>query len=142
MLLSARYRSQGPAASWISVGEPETLLLPGPSRVVTGPGQVAFDPVTGARRRRTGISSVPTSVILPDSREHIRPPAAEEDVGVVEYEAESEDDEIRDDEEEEEDGDTDNYDEREMVSSARGRAGRDNSRGSTSVHQFLVRLLN
>ena len=68
-----RYRSEGAAASSISLQEPDTL--PGPryqnifilflqrqvaitlssncSRVVTGPGTVAFDPVTGARRRRS-----------------------------------------------------------------------------------------
>ena len=66
--------------------------LPGPSRVVTGPGQVGFDPVTGARRRRTGISSVPTSVILPDSPR--APPRPREDLSPVEeYEAESEEEE-------------------------------------------------
>ena len=44
--------------------DPETL--PGPSRVVTGHGQPRFDPATGVRRRRSGISSVPTSSILPE----------------------------------------------------------------------------
>jgi hypothetical protein len=100
------------------VGEPDPLL-PGPSRVVTGPGQVAFDPITGARRRRTGISSVPTSVILPDGRE-TRAAAVTEDVSVVEYEAESED-EIRGEDEDEEE-DNDDCDERE-ASFRRGRTG-------------------
>ncbi len=73
--------------------------LPGPSRVVTGPGQVAFDPVTGARRRRTGISSVPTSVILPDTPPP--PPPPQHASAVEEYEAESEEEEedsLREDE--------------------------------------------
>jgi len=65
-----RYRSEGAAASSISLQEPETL--PGPSRVVTGPGTVAFDPVTGARRRRSGVSSAPTSTILNDQVEERR----------------------------------------------------------------------
>jgi hypothetical protein len=72
------------------VGE-EHRDLPGPSRVVTGPGQVAFDPVTGARRRRTGISSVPTSVILPDNLPP--PPPPQHASAVEEYEAESEEEE-------------------------------------------------
>lgn len=118
--LEFRYRNQGPTASWIAVGESPADMLPGPSRVVTGPGQVAFDPVTGARRRRTGISSVPTSVILPDARE-TRPPPAPEDVSVVEYEAESED-EMRDDDDEEEE-ESENWESR-GASSSRGRVGR------------------
>ena len=65
--LEITYRNEGTSASSISIGECEPL--PGPSRVVTGPGQVGFDPVTGARRRRSGISSVPTSAILNDNVE-------------------------------------------------------------------------
>jgi len=65
-----RYRTEGTTSSSISLQEPESL--PGPSRVVTGPGGVAFDPVTGARRRRSGISSVPTSTILNDQVEERR----------------------------------------------------------------------
>ena len=42
--------------------------MPGPSRVVTGPGRVGIDPETGMRRRRHGVSSVPTSSILHDDR--------------------------------------------------------------------------
>jgi hypothetical protein len=81
--------------------------LPGPSRVVTGPGQVAFDPVTGARRRRTGISSVPTSVILPDTPPP--PPPPQHASAVEEYEAESEEEEedsLREDEGEVEQGES------------------------------------
>ncbi len=82
--------------------------LPGPSRVVTGPGQVAFDPVTGARRRRTGISSVPTSVILPDTPPP-PPPPPQHASAVEEYEAESEEEEedsLREEEGEAEKGDS------------------------------------
>ncbi len=79
--------------------------LPGPSRVVTGPGQVAFDPVTGARRRRTGISSVPTSVILPDTPPP--PPPPQHASAVEEYEAESEEeDSLREEDGEAEQGDS------------------------------------
>jgi hypothetical protein len=88
------------------VGE-EHRDLPGPSRVVTGPGQVAFDPVTGARRRRTGISSVPTSVILPDTPPP--PPPPQHASAVEEYEAESEEEEedsLREDEGEAEQGES------------------------------------
>ena len=68
-----RYSDQGTEASTItaSVGSSSSVSadqdsLPGPSRVVTGPVQTGFDPTTGARRRRSGISSVPTSAILPN----------------------------------------------------------------------------
>ena len=58
-----RYGETGGRASTVTAVE----ALPGPSRVVTGPVQTGQDPVTGARRRRSGISSVPTSAILPDT---------------------------------------------------------------------------
>ena len=58
-----RYGETGGRSSTVTAVE----SLPGPSRVVTGHGQTGLDPVTGARRRRSGISSVPTSTILPDT---------------------------------------------------------------------------
>ena len=58
-----RYGETGGRTSTVTALE----SLPGPSRVVTGPGMTGLDPVTGARRRRSGISSVPTSTILPDT---------------------------------------------------------------------------
>merc|ERR1719233_1134616 len=81
--LNITYRNEGTSASSISIGECEPL--PGPSRVVTGPGQVGFDPVTGARRRRSGISSVPTSAILNDNVER-KESIKEEKRNIVEYE--------------------------------------------------------
>jgi len=81
--LEITYRNEGTSASSISIGECEPL--PGPSRVVTGPGQVGFDPVTGARRRRSGISSVPTSSILNESAER-KESIKEEKRNIVEYE--------------------------------------------------------
>jgi len=82
--LEITYRNEGTSASSISIGECEPL--PGPSRVVTGPGQVGFDPVTGARRRRSGISSVPTSSILNDNVERKESIKEEEKRNIVEYE--------------------------------------------------------
>jgi len=94
--LEITYRNEGTSASSISIGECEPL--PGPSRVVTGPGQVGFDPVTGARRRRSGISSVPTSAILNDNKER-KESIKEEKRNIVEYETFDTDD--SDDSEEE-----------------------------------------
>ena len=71
------HRETGGASSTVTAVE----SLPGPSRVVTGPGQTGLDPLTGARRRRSGISSVPTSSILPDTSQ---PGQTSRDV--VEYE--------------------------------------------------------
>jgi len=95
--LEITYRNEGTSASSISIGECEPL--PGPSRVVTGPGQVGFDPVTGARRRRSGISSVPTSSILNDNVERKESIKEEEKRNIVEYETFDTDD--SDDSEEE-----------------------------------------
>jgi len=94
--LEITVRNEGTSASSISIGECEPL--PGPSRVVTGPGQVGFDPVTGARRRRSGISSVPTSSILNDNVER-KESIKEEKRNIVEYETFDTDD--SDDSEEE-----------------------------------------
>ena len=94
--LEITYRNEGTSASSISIGECEPL--PGPSRVVTGPAQVGFDPVTGARRRRSGISSVPTSSILNDNVER-KESIKEEKRNIVEYETFDTDD--SDDSEEE-----------------------------------------
>ena len=69
-------------------GEIDPETLPGPSRVVTGHGQPRFDPNTGARRRRSGISSVPTSSILPDPGR-----ASARGQEVMEYETSDESDE-------------------------------------------------
>ena len=97
-----RYGERGGRASTVtavSYGDcgagPSTLTaveaLPGPSRVVTGPGQTGLDPVTGARRRRSGISSVPTSVILPDTS---LPGQASRDI--VEYETSDSEEDLQD----------------------------------------------
>jgi len=94
--LNITYRNEGTSASSISIGECEPL--PGPSRVVTGPGQVGFDPVTGARRRRSGISSVPTSAILNDNVER-KESIKEEKRNIVEYETFDTDDSDDSDEE-------------------------------------------
>jgi len=94
--LNITYRNEGTSASSISIGEYEPL--PGPSRVVTGPGQVGFDPVTGARRRRSGISSVPTSAILNDNVER-KESIKEEKRNIVEYETFDTDDSDDSDEE-------------------------------------------
>ena len=62
-----RYSDQGTGASTITAVTSEPESLPGPSRVVTGPVMTGVCPTTGARRRRSGISSVPTSAILHDT---------------------------------------------------------------------------
>ena len=81
-----RYSEQGTGASTITAVTSEPESLPGPSRVVTGHGVTGLDPVTGARRRRSGISSVPTSAILNDtSHSHNKG-------DVYEYETSDEDD--------------------------------------------------
>lgn len=95
--LEITVRNEGTSASSISIGEYEPL--PGPSRVVTGHGQVGLDPVTGARRRRSGISSVPTSSILNDNVERKESIKEEKKENIVEYETFDTDD--SDDSEEE-----------------------------------------
>merc|ERR1711973_86115 len=59
-----------------------------------GPGQTGYDPATGVRRRRSGISSVPTSAILPNVPDSSSSSRAETTRNVVEYETsdDSEDD--------------------------------------------------
>jgi len=64
--LQFRYGVEGTTSSSIEIN---TNMLPGPSRVVTGPGRVGVDPVTGVRRRRPGVSSIPTSSILPEQHQ-------------------------------------------------------------------------
>ena len=102
-----RYTDQGTGSGQLTVRRPdpglETLpgvpeltedtdvdleTLPGPSRVVTGHGQPRFDPATGVRRRRSGISSVPTSSILPEPST-----ASARGQEVMEYETSDESDE-------------------------------------------------
>ena len=83
-----RYSDQGTEASTITASmtsDQQVTDLPGPSRVVTGPVQTGFDPTTGARRRRSGISSVPTSAILPNVPD-TSPVQEDRDRDVVEYE--------------------------------------------------------
>lgn len=89
-----RYSDQGTGASTITAVTSEPESLPGPSRVVTGHGVTGLDPVTGARRRRSGISSVPTSAILHDTS-HTSHSRSE----VYEYETSDEDDSDSDEEE-------------------------------------------
>ena len=85
-----RYSGRGTGAGQVTVVEgAEDSSLPGPSRVVTGPGNTGYDPATGVRRRRSGISSVPTSAILPDTGPRGAGAASAEDT-VVEYETSDE----------------------------------------------------
>ena len=85
-----RYSGRGTGAGRVTVVEGAgDSALPGPSRVVTGPGNTGYDPATGVRRRRSGISSVPTSAILPDTRPRGAGAASGEDT-VVEYETSDE----------------------------------------------------
>jgi len=58
--LQLRLSEEGANTSSIQI-QPDNL--PGPMRVVTNPGRSGVDPVTGARRRRIGVSSPPTSSI-------------------------------------------------------------------------------
>jgi len=88
--LQFRYGEEGASSSSIQL---QSDSLPGPMRVVTGAGQSGVDPVTGARRRRTGVSSVPTSSILPehharttDDTEEKSGEADQETQDLVEYE--------------------------------------------------------
>jgi len=97
--LQLRYGGEGSTSSSIAVSaEP---LLPGPSRVVTGPGRVGIDPVTGQRRRRPGVSSVPTSSILLDEARASQ--ESEEDTDMIEYESEDCSDQEEDESEDRED---------------------------------------
>ena len=86
-----RYSGRGTGAGRVTVVGAGDSALPGPSRVVTGPGNTGYDPATGVRRRRSGISSVPTSAILPDTRPRgAGAGAASGEDTVVEYETSDE----------------------------------------------------
>lgn len=87
------YRQEGTSSSSICVGEP--VPLPGPSRIVTGPVTPGINPVTGARQRRTGMSSVPTSSILLQERSVSLESEEEQDtnMGIIEYETDESDEE-------------------------------------------------
>ena len=118
--LQLRYSQEGANTSSIQL-QPDHL--PGPMRVVTAPGQSGVDPVTGARRRRIGVSSPPTSSIpLPgcwrpqeqnrhgsrtdedsaddDSGDEVEGAKDNIDPGVIEYESDFSDDDNSDNEEE------------------------------------------
>ena len=82
--VSLRYHSEAGGAASTVTALHSLESLPGPSRVVTGPGQTGLDPLTGARRRRSGISSVPTSSILPEPSQQGQPGRTSREV--VEYE--------------------------------------------------------
>ena len=69
LFVKQRYSKQRTKASTITASvtsDQQVINLPGPSCVVTRPAQTSFNPNTIFRRQTSGMSSVPTSVILPN----------------------------------------------------------------------------
>eukprot|EP00088_Acartia_fossae_P049630 TRINITY_DN5482_c0_g1_i10.p1 TRINITY_DN5482_c0_g1~~TRINITY_DN5482_c0_g1_i10.p1 ORF type:complete len:471 (-),score=116.51 TRINITY_DN5482_c0_g1_i10:340-1752(-) len=106
-----RYSAEGANTSSVQV---QSDNLPGPMRVLTSQGQVGVDPVTGARRRRIGVSSAPTGSILPgcwryesrDGGPERESSEEKEDKAIVEYESDISETDDSDDEESETGGRT------------------------------------